>query len=154
MGPSGECVHREILARAREAAGGDPVLLGAVEYLFSAPSETSVCAFADRWRGEPGKAAKILCLFLWDRKAGSSARAAAACVLGECRQRSMAPQMIPLLADPDPLVRNQVGWALGELGDASLLPEIAPMLDSPDWGTRRATVLALNLIRSNAARAS
>ena len=62
--------------------------------------------------------------------------------------------MIPLLADPDPLVRNQVGWALGELGDASLLPEIAPMLDSPDWGTRRATVLALNLIRSNAARAS
>lgn len=141
-----------LCAAARELARGDPFLTGAAEFLFTTPSEENVRDFAARWQAHSPAAAEILCLFLEDAEASSSVRAAVVEALAECGGRSVAPRIIALFGDSDPLVRHRAGWVVGSLGDASLVPAIAPMLASSDWGTRRAAVLALNLLRAGSSR--
>ncbi len=130
---------------------GDPFLLGAVEFLFGAPSPQGVRSVTERWRERPAEAARVLCLFLGAPGMPAAARAAAVSALADLKQGCVAGEVIPLLADPDATVRNLAGWTLGRIGDATLAGDIAPMLESPDWGTRRAAVLALNLLRAGSA---
>lgn len=141
-----------LLERARKVARGNPFRLGALEFLFAAGTPEGVRSFVERWREDPAGASRVLCIFLEDPQADPVARAAAVSALGDFHERSIAPQVIPLLADPDATVRNLAGWALGRLGDCSLVSEIAPMLESNDWGTRRAAVLALSLLRAEGCR--